>query len=92
MEADNADALERRIKEGMDVNAVDEDGWTLLHFAAAWNGRVKCLRVLVQRGADVTKEDDRKWTPLHFAARLGNAECVKVCVENECSLCFDVWC
>lgn len=90
VEADNADALERRIKEGMDVNAVDEDGVTLLHRAA--QDSVKCLRVLVQRGADVTKEEVRKWTPLHYAAAWGHAKCVKVCVENESFLWIYVWC
>jgi hypothetical protein len=43
--ADNVDALERRIKEGMDVNAVDGNGWTLLHYATWKGGSVKCLRV-----------------------------------------------
>ena len=42
--ADNADALERRIKEGIDIDAVDGIRMTLLHLAA-WNGSVKCLRV-----------------------------------------------
>lgn len=88
---DNSIALERRMEEGMNVDAVDEDGWTLLHFAAA-EGSVKCLRVLVQRGADVTKEEVRKWTPLHYAAAWGHAKCVKVCVENESFLWIYVWC
>jgi hypothetical protein len=42
--ADNVDALERRIKEGIDIDAVDGIRMTLLHLAA-WNGSVKCLRV-----------------------------------------------
>jgi hypothetical protein len=42
--ADNADALERRMEEGMEVDAVDGNGYTLLHYAAG-NGSVKCLRV-----------------------------------------------
>jgi ankyrin repeat protein len=49
-------------------------------------------QLLLQRGADVTKEDRFKRMPLHFAAYDGRAECVKVCVENECSPCCDVWC
>jgi ankyrin repeat protein len=49
-------------------------------------------QLLVQRGADVTKEDGEQNTPLHVAAPLGHAECVKVCVENECSLCIDACC
>jgi ankyrin repeat protein len=52
----------------------------------------RMAQLLVQRGADVTKEDEWKETPLHNAAGRGNAECVKVCVKNECSRCNDVWC
>ena len=52
----------------------------------------RMVQLLVQRGAYVTKEDDMKRTPLHWAAINGRAECVKVCVENECSLCVDVCC
>jgi hypothetical protein len=44
VEADNADALEGRIQQGMDVNAEDGDGWTLLH-GASLICSVKCLRV-----------------------------------------------
>ena len=45
VEADNVQQLKKRIQEeGLNVNAVDEDGWTFLHFAV-WKGSVKCLRV-----------------------------------------------
>ena len=45
VEADDVQQLERRIKEeGIDVNAVDGDGRTLLHIAA-WYGSEKCLEV-----------------------------------------------
>jgi hypothetical protein len=44
VKADNADALEIRIKEGMDVDAVNGIGTTLLHVAAR-DDSVKCLRV-----------------------------------------------
>jgi len=45
VEADDVRKLEKRIKEeGMNVNAVDEDGYTLLHWAATY-GSEECLRV-----------------------------------------------
>lgn len=90
---DNANALEGRILDGMEINAVDNTGATLLHLAAE-SGSVKCLKLLVQRGADVTLEDRGKNTPLHLAAVWDHAECVKVCPkgENECLFCIDVCC
>jgi ankyrin repeat protein len=57
-----------------------------------FDGIHRMAQLLLQRGADVTKEDGYNNTPLHIAAYYGHAECVKVCVENECSLCIDVWC
>lgn len=75
---DNVKALEERIREGMDTNAIDQDGETILHVAAFYES-IKCLRLLVQRGADVAKGDRCKSTPLHFATWKGNAKCVKVC-------------
>ena len=57
-----------------------------------FGGIHRMAQLLLQRGADVTKEDGQKWTPLHRAAANGHAECVKVCVEIEYSLCIDVWC
>jgi hypothetical protein len=42
--ADNADALDSRIKGGIGINSVDGGGWTLLHYAAG-KGSVKCLNV-----------------------------------------------
>jgi len=75
---DNVKALEERIREGMDTDAIDQDGETILHVAAFYES-IECLRLLVQRGADVAKGDRWKGTPLHFATWKGNAECVKVC-------------
>ena len=41
---DNADALEERLRGGMDIDAANKNGWTLLHLAAR-HGSVKCMRV-----------------------------------------------
>jgi ankyrin repeat protein len=51
---------------GVDVNAVDEDFSTPLHFAA---NRRSTIRVLVELGADIDRQDDRKLTALHLACR-----------------------
>lgn len=88
VEADNAVALETRIVQGMDVDAENETGWTLLH-VAVWQNSVKCVRVLVQKGADVNKENMWNMTPIHFAAECGYTECLKVLVDAKANL--DAW-
>ena len=42
------------IQCGVDVNAVDNDGWTPLHAAAHWNERAAC-DVLVEHRADPSR-------------------------------------
>ena len=62
-----------------------------------WSGVDFCCihrmaQLLVKNGAEVSREDEDKRTPLHWAAMNGHWQCLKVCVENECSLCIDVFC
>lgn len=49
-----------------DVNAQNPDGATALH-CAAFEGHVRCMRVLIENGANVNARDDDGWTPLHAA-------------------------
>ena len=44
VKADNVQQLEKRLQQGIDVNAVDGLGRTLLHYAA-WYGSWNCLTV-----------------------------------------------
>ena len=56
-----------------ELNQRDEDGRTLLHFAAAW-GNTSTISTLLEAGADANvgdKEDDR---PLHLAVRFDQEE------------------
>ena len=47
----------------MDVNAIDNDGSTALHFAAVWDHPDTCL-LLLSRGADLMAVDDDNKTAL----------------------------
>ena len=59
----------RYIKEGGDVNYMEErDGWLGLHYAARW-GNNKMAMMYLQNGADVNGRTKDKETPLHKAAR-----------------------
>ena len=43
--------LRRLVASGMNVDVLDEDGWTALLYAAL-NGHVEAIRVLVELGAN----------------------------------------
>lgn len=59
------------------INARDENGRTILHWAAA-NGNVCIAAVLLKNGADIDKNDCSGWKPLHFAAKHDKPEIIKL--------------
>ena len=69
------------LQNGADVNAVDGEEWTPLHFAAS-EGHVDVVKVLIQNGADVNAIDERKMTALHYTARYGHVDVAKVLLQN----------
>ena len=60
------------------VNSVDNEGRTVIYFAAR-EGHAECVKVLLSvPGVDVNKANQNGWTPLNVAANYGHAECVKL--------------
>ena len=68
-------------QNGADVNAVQEDKRTALHFASK-NGYVDVVQVLLQNGADVNAVAVNKWTALHYAVQEAHADVTKVLIQN----------
>ena len=91
--ADRPERIGPLVGQGADTDAFHElmyDECRPMH-VAAWDGRVACLRALLDAGASPYAFDEYLSSPLHHAAGQGNTECVKlllaagtdVNVENE---------
>ena len=76
----HVDVVKVLIQNDADVNAVDKDKWTPLHYAATKH--VDVAKVLIQNGADVNAVDKTKWTTLHSAASNGHLDLAKVLIQN----------
>lgn len=62
--------------EAKQVNAVDVDQRTALHWAAS-SGAVDIARFLIDQKAEVDKKDGSGWTPLHIAVSAGHEDLVR---------------
>src|SRR5688572_350312 len=77
--ARNADreTLRALIQQGANINAVDEDRATALHWAAYRDDR-ESAELLIRAGANVNAANDLGVTPLWLASQNKNAELVRV--------------
>ncbi len=69
------------LAQGADVNAVNENGSTALHFAAD-KGRTEVVRFLLDRGANVNAKSQSGSTPLLLAAQAGSLEVVRLLLDR----------
>ena len=65
---------------GDDVNQIDEEGNSVLHYAAI-GGNEQVIRELVDFGAEVDALNDQDMTPLQVAQEAGQRKAVKVLTE-----------
>jgi len=82
----NFNAIEILIKQGADVNQIDENGRYPLHNAAS-KGYVDIIEVLIKHGAKVNQEDKKnKNSPLHLAVKHGNLLAVETLIKHEANV------
>ena len=65
------------IAAGADPNAVNDDGYTSLHWAV-YNNHEACVAALIAAGADPNAVNNIRQTPLQIAVKKGHRECAKV--------------
>jgi ankyrin repeat protein len=70
----------RHLREGADVNGIDQDGATALHAAAIF-GKTELARVLLEHGANVNARDYNRRTPLLNAACGGSVELAQLLLD-----------
>ena len=64
------------VEQGADVNAKDNDGMTVLHWAAMRN-TVEVVQWLVEQGLDINATDSDGETPLDKAINAGSNKSVQ---------------
>jgi ankyrin repeat protein len=65
--------VEKSLANDADVNSADEEGYSALH-AAAENGYLDVVKLLVEKGADV--QHKTQYTALELAEMAGNDDVV----------------
>ena len=74
-ESGNVGEVEEAIKDGANVNAEDNDGWTALMWAVFYV-YTEIVKLLLEHGADVNAKSNNGWTALHLAE--GHSEIVRL--------------
>lgn len=74
-----ADAARALIDAGADLNARDNNGWTLLTSAAS-SGHADVVKLLLGAGADVNARSVSGSTPLSWAVTAGHADVAKLLI------------
>lgn len=76
----NLNEVKRLIISGADINTTDENGMTLLHWAA-WAGHTDICKFLLDNGADINVRCKKGWTPLHWATFNGHIDTCKLLID-----------
>ena len=84
--ADDISRIKNLLNEGLDVNGMNEDGWSALMVAAS-KGSMEILKLLIENGAALdVKNRQGGQTALIFAAHWGHTEVVRYLIAKGANL------
>ncbi|CAM9591866.1 unnamed protein product [Discosporangium mesarthrocarpum] len=74
------------LQRGADVEAVDNEKWTCLHWAchSGHSGATDTARMLLENGAHLDAGDSQNWTPMHVACNVGRTDTVRFLLDVGC--------
>ncbi|CAO1947500.1 unnamed protein product [Urochloa humidicola] len=73
--------MDKLLDSGVDINLLDKDGATPLHYAVQ-AGALQTVKLLIKYKVDVNVADNDGWTPLHLAIQSRNRDIAKVLLVN----------
>ena len=73
--------LQKFLTDGVNINALDDKGFTPLMIAAE-NGQISNVAFLIKKGADVNFKSKDNYTALILAAVSGNKEIIEILLNN----------
>lgn len=77
----NFDVIRALLEQGADVDAVQADGMTALHWAV-WHDELTIAQLLIEHGADVNVQNRYGVPPLSLACRNGHGEIVNLMLQS----------
>ena len=87
-QAGNVEELDRVLSTNKDFKNVlfekDNDGWTVIHWAASFKSR--CIPVLLKHGSPIDILDNDGSSPLHLACRHSKAKATRLLIEAGCPI------
>ncbi|KAI4975963.1 hypothetical protein ZWY2020_049570 [Hordeum vulgare] len=73
--------MDKLLDNGVDIDLVDKDGATPLHYAVQV-GALQTVKLLIKYRVDVSVADVDGWTPLHLSGTSRNRDITKILLVN----------
>ncbi|XP_068638058.1 ankyrin repeat domain-containing protein EMB506, chloroplastic-like isoform X2 [Aristolochia californica] len=73
-------SMDKLIEHGVDIDSVDKDGFTALHWAVMGKQEA-VISHLLRKGANLHVSDKDGATPLHYAVQVGAMQTVKLLIK-----------